>query len=71
MDLGLPFWGLEPQRPQLGVRLDPVYTYCSTDETPEYVQGGQKYVKLNMLLLLLFFRAGVQPTLDPYAEAFL
>jgi len=23
------------------------------------------------LLLLLFFRAGVQPTLDPYAEAFL
>jgi len=24
-----------------------------------------------LLLLLLFFRAGVQPTLDPYAEAFL
>jgi len=25
----------------------------------------------NLFLLLLFLRAGVQPTLDPYAQAFL
>jgi len=33
--------------------------------------GNENLLLLLLLLLLLFLLAGVQPTLDPYAEAFL
>ena len=40
-------------------------------ETKTFGHWTQVPSRPETLLLLLFLRAGVQPTLDPYAEAFL
>jgi len=40
------------------------------EETEEKGKGGREYQWYRILIIILWW-AGVQPTLDPYAEAFM